>query len=187
LNIGFDYLKMKIPTLDSGRLILREYSSSDLETFITILSNRNNLRYLPSTEPWPIETVEKWLLSSQSHWLDEGFGWWILEHKIDEKPIGWCGLRRLESTGEVEVLYLIEERYWGQGLATEGAKISIEYGFNSVGLEEIIGLVLEGNIASKRVLENSGLCFQERAEYFKIECLKYWIDTTRFDEVYSSA
>jgi ribosomal-protein-alanine N-acetyltransferase len=177
---------MKIPILDSSRLLLREYSSNDLETFISVLSNRNNLRYLPSTEPWPSETVEKWLLSSQSHWLDEGFGWWILEHKIDERAIGWCGLRKLESTGEVEVLYLIAEEYWGQGLATEGAKISIEYGFNSVSLDEIIGLVLEGNIASNRVLEKSGLCFQERAEYFNLECLKYSIDRPRFVEIYSN-
>ena len=177
---------MKIPLLDSGRLLLREYSSNDLKTFKTILSNQNNLRYLPSAEPWPSEKVETWLLSSQSHWLDEGFGWWILEHKIDERAIGWCGLRRLESTGEVEVLYLIAEEYWGQGLATEAAKISIEYGFNSAGLDEIIGLVLEGNIASNRVLEKSGLCFQERAEYFNLECLKYSIDRTRFVEIYSN-
>lgn len=177
---------MKIPGLDSSRLILREFSSNDLESFVSILSNRNNLRYLPSTEPWPSETVEKWLRSSQSHWLNEGFGWWILEHKINERAIGYCGLRKLESTGEVEVLYLIAEEYWGQGLATEGARISIEYGFNSSSLDEIIGLVLDGNIASSRVLEKSGLRYQERTEYVNIECLKYIIDRTMFVETYQN-
>ena len=177
---------MKIPELDSSRLIFREYSSHDLESFVSILSNPNILRYLPSTEPWPSETVEKWLLSSQAHWLNEDFGWWVLEHKIDKKAIGWCGLRKLESTGEVEVLYLIAEEYWGQGLATEGARISIEYGFNSVNLDEIIGLVLNGNIASSRVLEKSGLCYQDRTEYFNIECLKYIIDRRMFVETYQN-
>ncbi len=177
---------MKIPTLDSGRLLFREYLSKDLEAFITILSNRNNLRYLPNKEPWPDEMVEKWLVSSRSLWLDEGFGLWILEHKLDERVIGWCGLQRLECTGEVEVLYLIAEEYWGQGLATDGAKISLEYGFKSAGLDEIIGLVLEGNIASKRVLEKSGLSFQQRAEYFNLDCYKFIIDRTRFDEFYSN-
>jgi ribosomal-protein-alanine N-acetyltransferase len=175
---------MKIPTIASDRLRLREYSPDDLETFISILSNPNTIEYLPRNEPWPSATVEKWLLSSRTHWFKEGFGWWILEHKIDERAIGWCGLQKLESTSEVEVLYLLAEEYWGQGLATEGAKLSIEYGFNSVGLDEIIGLVVEGNIASIRVLEKAGLCFQKRAEYFNLECLKYWMDRSKFIEIY---
>lgn len=175
---------MKIPTLTSDRLHLRKYSPDDLETFISILSNPNTIKYLPSNEPWPRAKVEKWLLGSRAHWVKEGFGWWILEHKIDERAIGWCGLQKLESTGEVEVLYLLAEEYWGQGLATEGAKLSIEYGFNSVGLDEIIGLVLEGNLASIRVLEKAGLSFRERAEYFNLECLKYGIDKYKFNEIY---
>ena len=166
---------MAVPTLDSGRLQLREYSPFDLNIFISILSNPNNLRYLPSTEPWPREKIEQWLESSTVHWLSEGYGWWILEHKGEEKAIGWCGLRCLEETNEVEVLYLLDEQYWGQGLATEAAKLSIEYGFKSVGLKEIIGLVVKENIGSIRVLEKCGFIYQETAEYFNIECLKYSI------------
>jgi ribosomal-protein-alanine N-acetyltransferase len=96
---------MAAPILDSGRLLLREYSPSDLDRFTSILGNRNNLRYLPHTEPWPTETIEKWLESSIEHWKSEGYGWWILEHKGTAKAIGWCGLRRLKETNEVEVLY----------------------------------------------------------------------------------
>ena len=175
---------MLVPTLDTGRLLLREYSPLDLDDFISILSDRSNLRYLPSTEPWPRDKIEKWLESSKVHWQNEGIGWWILEHKGSKKAIGWCGLRKLEETNEVEVLYLLDEPYWGQGLATEAAMISIEYGFESVGLKEIIGLVVKENIGSIRVLEKCGLIFQETAEYFDLECLKYSIDEGRFMEFF---
>ena len=176
---------MNIPTLESDRLLLRAYAPEDIEAFVTILSNPNAVQYLPMSEPWPREIVEKWLLSSRSHWLQEGFGWWILEHKDAARAIGWCGLRRLENTGEVEVLYLLAEEYWGHGLATEAARHSIEYGFHSVGLDEIIGLVLEENIASSRVLEKSGLRFWQRATYFGFECLKYRIDRSDFARSYA--
>ena len=177
---------MIIPKIESKRLLFRAYSPQDLESFLSILNNRNNLRYLPSKDPWHSSKVEKWLLSSQRHWLEEGYGWWILEHKLDAKAIGWCGLRKLEGISEVEVLYLLAEAYWGQGLATEATKLSIEYGFNRAGMEEIVGLVLDGNIASSKVLEKSGLCFEERAEYFSLDCLKYRIDKTRFASFYST-
>jgi RimJ/RimL family protein N-acetyltransferase len=166
---------MDIPTLASDRLILRAYSSDDLDSFTRILNNRNVTRYLPRTEPWPTEVIEAWLLSSKKHWLKEGFGWWIVEHKMDQVAIGWCGLQRLEETGEIEVLYLLSEEYWGRGFATEAARMSIEYGFNIAGLDEIIGLVMEENIASKRVLEKVGLSFLDRAETFKTQCLRYKI------------
>jgi RimJ/RimL family protein N-acetyltransferase len=175
---------MAVPTLDSGRLLLREYAPTDLDNFISILSNRHNLRFLPSTEPWPRANIEKWLESSTAHWRSEGFGWWILEHKDDKKAIGWCGLRSLEATNEVEVLYLLDESYWGKGLATEAAIVSVQYGLKSAGLVEIIGLVLEGNIGSIRVLEKCGFIFQETAQYFNIECLKYSINEKRFTEFF---
>lgn len=130
--------------------------------------------------------VEKWLLNSRTHWQAEEFGWWILEYKIDKKAIGWCGLRRLENTDQVELLYLLAEKYWSQGLATEAARVSVEYGFHSVGLEEVICLVLDGNISSSRVLEKCGFCFEVRAEYFNLECFKYKIDRSGFVELYSN-
>lgn len=175
---------MAAPILDSGRLLLRVYSPSDLASFTPILGNRNNLKYLPVTEPWPVAMIEKWLESSIEHWRTEGYGWWILEHKVRAKAIGWCGLRRLQETNEVEILYLLDEEFWGRGLATEAARISVEFGFSTAGLREIIGLVVKRNIGSIRVLENSGFVFQERAEYFNLECMKYKIDRARFAEFY---
>jgi ribosomal-protein-alanine N-acetyltransferase len=119
--------------------------------------------------------IEKWLLSAKDHWIGEGFGWWILEHKLDQVPVGWSGLRRLPNTDEVEILYLLSESYWGNGLATESARLSLKYGFEEAELSEIIGLVIEGNIGSKRVLEKLGFVFQDVARYFDVECLRYKI------------
>jgi RimJ/RimL family protein N-acetyltransferase len=78
----------------------------------------------------------------------------------------------------------LDEDHWGQGLATEAARTSVEYGFGTAGLREVIGLVVEGNIGSIRVLEKCGFVFQERAEYFNIECLKHKIDRARYADFY---
>jgi RimJ/RimL family protein N-acetyltransferase len=50
---------------------------------------------------------------------------------------------------------------WGQGLATEGARAALRYGFEVVGLERIISTARADNAASRRVMEKCGLVFQE--------------------------
>ena len=164
---------MIIPQFETPKLILREYKSPDLEFFLPMLADREVIRYLLLTNPWPRESVEKWLNSCQRGWDHKGYGFWILEHKADGRPIGWGGLNWLPDTEETEVLYALDKPYWGQGLATEVARFSVNYGFEVVGLEEIIGLVVPENTASARVLEKAGLLPTGRAQYFGFELMRY--------------
>lgn len=165
---------MKIPKFETNRLLLREYLHTDLDFFLQMLQNREVIRYLIHTDPWPQDKVEVWLDSCQQRWDEDGFGYWILELKDSGHPIGWCGLNRLKDTGEVEVLYALDEPFWGQGLATEAASFSIRYGLTTLGLDEIIGLAIPENLASARVLEKSGLTFIGKARYFEHNVLKYY-------------
>ena len=50
---------------------------------------------------------------------------------------------------------------WGRGLATEGARAALGYGFEVVDLERIISTARADNAASRRVMEKCGLTFQE--------------------------
>jgi ribosomal-protein-alanine N-acetyltransferase len=165
-----------IPEQDTERLLLRGYYGDDLEYFLPMLADREVIRYLIHTEPWPSERVEKWLNSCQAHWEEHGYGFWILEHKADQRPIGWGGLNWLPDTEEIEVLYALDRPYWGQGLASEAAQFSVQYGFEVIGPKEIIGVVVPGNIASARVLEKSGLVFTGMAEYFGYQLRRYQIN-----------
>lgn len=166
-------MNMLIPKFETERLILREYQSHDLTYFLSMLADREVIRYLLLTEPWPRDKVEKWLNICQKGWDEQGYGFWILVHKVDARPIGWGGLNWLSDKEETEVLYALDKPYWGQGLATEVARFSVNYGFEIVGLKEIIGLVVPENTASARVLEKAGLHPTGRAQYFGTELMRY--------------
>ena len=80
--------------------------------------------------------------------------------------IGSCGLRPVtEDSPDVEIAYHIMPTAWGRGYATEAAKATLEFGFNSLGLEAILGYVMTGNIASCKVLEKSGMTYVGLARY----------------------
>jgi hypothetical protein len=56
-------------------------------------------------------------------------------------------------------------RILATGLATEAARASVRYGFETLRLSRIIGLVDPRNTRSVRVLEKSGLSFEKMIEY----------------------
>jgi RimJ/RimL family protein N-acetyltransferase len=69
--------------------------------------------------------------------------------------LGWCGLKYLFETNEVDLGYRFMKKFWGKGYATEAALACIEYGFATLNLHQIVGRALPGNLASIKVLENA--------------------------------
>jgi RimJ/RimL family protein N-acetyltransferase len=145
-----------------------------------IMEERDVLRYFPSPLPPPYERVQRLVQEQLDHWHEHGYGWWALEVRRDgyagSQPgvfIGWAGLQYLPETDETEVGYLLGRAYWGKGLATEAACASVRFGFEDLGLPEIVGIVHPDNVASQRVLEKAGLARVERTVYFNMDCYRY--------------
>ena len=173
---------MDIPTIKTDRLILRPFTERDAEELRRILAQEGVLRYFPTTDPPPLDRVQKLIASQLQHWDKRGFGWWAVEPKSKEELIGWNGLQYLPETEEVEIGFLLSKSTWGKGLATEGAREGLKYGFETLGLESIVGIVHPENIASQGVLEKLGLTLSNEAEYFGMRVYRYLINASSYAE-----
>jgi ribosomal-protein-alanine N-acetyltransferase len=171
---------MTIPTIQTFRLTLRAFTEGDSEPLHHILSDGDVLQYYPNPDPPPRDRVRKFIANQLEHWKEHGFGWWAIEPHHGNELLGWSGLQYLPETKEVEVAYLLGKAHWGKGLATEAAKASLEYGFDQLGLECIVGIVHPDNVASQRVLEKVGMSFVERAHYFGMDCYRYSIERLKY-------
>jgi len=162
--------------LKTERLKLRRFTPEDIEPLHQILLDPVMLRYFPKS---PLSSVrkraEKMVMRQLQHWGDHNYGWWALEPINEAKLIGWCGLQHLPDTDEIEVGYLLDKAYWGQGLITEAARFSIKYAFETLDLKQIIGITHPDNTASQRVLEKAGLQFTGTNHYFGMDCYRYVI------------
>jgi len=168
------------PQKTTPRLILRAFNLADAEAFHRILCEEGILRYFPSSEPPPLERVEKFISRQGEHWSQHGYGLWALESRATGDLVGRSGLQYLPETGETEVDFILGRAYWNQGLASEAGKTALDFGFDELALEEIIGLVHPENLASRRVLEKIGMRFVEEAEYFGMGVRKYKINSIEF-------
>ena len=164
---------MSTPSIETTRLNLRPFSHEDAKPLLEILVTPGVLQYYPSSDPPDLERVQRLVERQIDHWHEHGYGWWAVEPLQDSRLIGWSGLQYLPETDEIEIGYLLSKHYWGRGLATESSSVGLDFGFNQLGIQEIIGIVHPDNIASQRVLEKIGLKFQEKAEYFGMACFKY--------------
>ncbi len=169
-------------TLETERLIMRAFSWDDISAYHEVLGDTQVGRWLPKGEGYTEEEVGRWVAMILEHWQEEDFGVWALINKEDGTFLGDCGLRILEETGEVEILYDIAREEWGKGYATEAARAAIHHGFTILGLERIIGLTKPANRPSQRVLEKIGLRYLKTTPYFGFDCSVYEMTKTEFQD-----
>ena len=61
------------------------------------------------------------------------------------------------SQPAVEIGWRLARKYWGKGLATEGAQAAMRYGFETLRLREIVAITAPNNVRSRRVMDKIGL------------------------------
>lgn len=95
------------------------------------------------------------------HFDRYGFGLWAVEVKGGAQFIGFIGLSvpRFEAhfTPCVEVGWRLAYEHWGKGYATEGARAAVAFGFDELGLDEIVSFTVPEHQHSRRVMERIGM------------------------------
>lgn len=112
--------------LETERLILRRFKESDLQDLFEYLSDPEVVRY----EPYKPKTLEEtredlaWRVSTEEMAA--------VELKDGKKLIGnvYLGRRDFES---LEIGYVFNRRYWGQGFAAESCRALIRQAFQRGG------------------------------------------------------
>jgi ribosomal-protein-alanine N-acetyltransferase len=155
-----------VDTVETERLIGRRIESGDFKLLCQLLQNPQVAATLGGVRT--DEEVREFLAAHQAHWERLGFGRWMWHSKADGRFVGRVGLytQNVDGRDEVEVGYALLPEFWGQGLATEMARLSVDIGFSQLGLPEIISFTMPTNLASQRVMEKCGLVF-ERALVWK--------------------
>lgn len=108
------------------------------------------------------EQTRHFLHENLDHWIRHGYGLWVFRDKGEDRFVGRGGLRQVivGGTHEVEVAYAVMAEFWGKGVATEMATVSLEVAFAHLGLRDIVAFTLPTNHASRRVMEKVGFLYE---------------------------
>ncbi len=158
--------------IETERTLLRMPTVGDLDDFAAIFSNPRVMKYLDvDCRPLGREQTEKVLRSIIDGWKKNGFGRWAVISKTDNQLIGLAGFRKHEEVAEL--FYILNEPFWGKGLATEIAKEVLKAGFERHNFSGIVALTRPTNAASRRVLGKLKMSFIGETDVYGIAAVEY--------------
>jgi ribosomal-protein-alanine N-acetyltransferase len=159
--------------IETERLLMRQYALEDAEEQLRIISAPEFRRHMPPTFQPTRDKVLVGFGRIAEHWHQLGYGQWALELKGEGRIVGYCGLRHLVPTDEVELLYGADLAYWGRGLVTEAARAALRYGFGRMGFARVMAVTDKDNRGSRRVMEKCGMLYERDAVYFDLPVVYY--------------
>lgn len=144
--------------IETERLLLRNYSSDDIENLFLLKSEPKVWTYSDKTVVHDLEEVRPIIEAILNNYINNKCGFQALFLKSTKEYVGEAGILSTNSRCNRSVIgYNLLPQYWGYGFATEITKALVSYLFEECDLERIEALAGESNIASRRVLEKSGL------------------------------
>lgn len=148
-----------VPQVVTTRLRLRGWRDADRLSFAAMNADPRVTEHLvgPISRDDSDDLVDR----VQTCWRERGYGLWAAERRDTGGFIGYVGLWPAQFdaafTPAVEVGWRLAPQHWGHGFATEGGREALRFGFEVVGLAEIVSFTAAANVRSCRVMERLGM------------------------------
>jgi RimJ/RimL family protein N-acetyltransferase len=162
---------MSVATLQlvTERLILRPWRDSDRAPFVTMNADPLVMTYFAST--MTPEESEETIARFQAAYELDGFGFLTAELRSTGAFAGIIGAQTMRDEvpnlpqPAVEIGWRLPRAFHGQGLATEGARATVDFCFSTLNLKEVVAVTALGNDASRRVMEKLGMTYRPDLEF----------------------
>jgi RimJ/RimL family protein N-acetyltransferase len=140
------------------RLLLRRWRDEDRAPFAALNADPEVTAHLQGTLSH--EASDAFIDRIENHWEEHGWGLWAVDVPGVAPFIGYVGLwpaNYVTGNPMVEVGWRLAREHWGNGYVTEAAREALRFGFEEVGLPEIVSFTVPQNERSWRVMERIGL------------------------------
>ena len=145
-----------IVTLETDRLILRMLCEADFDRYAELCADPEVMRYLGDGKPLDRPTAWRSLATMVGHWTLRRYGFWAVEERSSGALVGRVGFWNPEGWPGFELGWVLRRSFWGQGYATEAARVALRFAFSEVNQPKVISLIIPENAASIRVAERLG-------------------------------
>jgi ribosomal-protein-alanine N-acetyltransferase len=162
----------EVEIIETERTIMRKLTKADAKDFYALNLDEAVLKY---TGDKPFENLQASIdfLTNYDQYDKYGVGRLAVIDKATTTFIGWCGLKYSQDKNEYDIGFRFYRGFWNKGYATETSKKCLDFGFNELGIEKIVGRAMKENIGSIKVLEKIGMTFKENVDFEGCEGVLY--------------
>jgi RimJ/RimL family protein N-acetyltransferase len=137
-------------------LILRQWMETDIGPCAAMNADPEVMRHFPAL--MTREESAAAVTRQREAIARRGWGLWAVE--VEGAFAGFCGLNvpgfSASFTPCTECAWRFRREYWGRGLAFRAARQALGFGFNSLGLAEILAFTTTTNARSQRLISRLG-------------------------------
>jgi len=168
LNSGADETRgCRVIVIETERLLLREWCDEDRAPFAAMSVDPAVMKFLRIL-PTRAES-DQWIDYQIAHQAKHGFCLWAVENGATGTFLGAVGLLRVNFDAPfmpaVEIGWRLARAGWGRGIATEAARAALGFGFDRLGLDEIVAYAATANQASQNVMRKLGMARDASSDF----------------------
>jgi RimJ/RimL family protein N-acetyltransferase len=145
--------------INTPRLKLRQWHDSDYAPFAAMCADPIVMEYFPAL--LTAEQSQAMVDKIMARIAERGWGLWAVEILETGAFAGFVGLHEpgyeLPFSPCIEVGWRLDKAFWGKGYATEAGNAALEFGFNTLKLDEIVSFTAVPNVRSQAVMQRLGM------------------------------
>ncbi|MFC3323988.1 GNAT family N-acetyltransferase [Mesorhizobium cantuariense] len=150
------------------RLILRNWEDRDRELFHRINSDEQVMEFFPFRRDRTAADAKMDELRGAI--ARDGYGFAAAEITATGECIGFVGITGTDHmpflpAGTIEIGWRLAPEFWGKGYVTEASQAWLAYGFETLGLGEIVSFAVDNNHRSTAVMERLGMTADPSADF----------------------
>jgi RimJ/RimL family protein N-acetyltransferase len=149
----------QVPTIETPRLILRDWRDADTEAWIAMNADPRVNEFLGRTYNRELSVASA--AAMQRALRENGYGWWAVEIRGGVPFAGVIALQEVPFqaafTPANEIGWRFASEQWGHGYATESARAALDFAFNRLNWDEVVAFTAASNVRSRRVMERLGM------------------------------
>lgn len=152
----------------TSRLIISKFTVDDAPFFLELVNTPNWIQYIGDRNLKTVEQAENYLKNgSIKSYREFGYGFYKLQLKDSQTPIGTCGLVKRDYLEYVDIGFAMLPDYEKKGFGYEASIAVLELAKTNFNLDKVSAITTPTNTNSIKLLEKLGLSFEKRIKPFE--------------------
>jgi RimJ/RimL family protein N-acetyltransferase len=142
---------------ETDRLRLRQVNQCDSAFIYELLNMPKWIKYIGDRNIKTLDDASVYIKEKfTQNYERTGFGFYIMEEKNSQNPIGICGFVKRDYLDDVDFGFALLSRYEGKGFTCEASHATLEYGYEVLKFKSLLAITSKDNAASQGLLKKLG-------------------------------
>jgi len=147
----------------TDRLRISKLSFVDATYILELLNEPDFIRFIGDRSVRTEQDAKTYLQDGPlTSYLRYGFGLYKVASKMDQHPLGICGLVKRSELELPDLGFAFSQVHWGNGYAFESCQAVLRHAASKLALSRLLAIVDPDNGASLRLLDKLGFDFEKK-------------------------